>query len=75
MNSEERRILKIATVREIRFAGTDQDGDSVYVELDRRTSQQVLEFIKNGILDQISSRPLMLGANAKLSRRGVALEN
>jgi hypothetical protein len=61
MTSEERRILKIATVREIRFSGTDQDGDSVYVDLDRRTAQQVLEFIKNGILDQTGSKPLMLG--------------
>ena len=61
MTTDERRLLKIATVREIRFAGTDQDGDSVYVELDKRTAQQVLEFIKNGILDQTSSKPLMLG--------------
>ena len=60
MSSDERRILKLATVREIRFSGTDQDGDNVYVELDKRTAQQVLDFIKNGILDNTTSKPLIL---------------
>lgn len=61
MNSDERRILKLVTMREIKFYGVDQDGDIIFVDLDKRTSQQILDFIKNAILDQTTSRPLMIG--------------
>jgi hypothetical protein len=61
MTTDERRLLKIDRVNEIKLHGHDADGDHVFITLDRQSAQQVLNYLKNGILDQTNSRPLMLG--------------
>jgi len=61
MTTDERRLLKIDRVSEIKLHGHDADGDHIFITLDRQSAQQVLNYLKTGILDPAGRNSLMLG--------------